>query len=650
MYWPTPQDYNESVQIPEYSFCDKQLASGVPELTPIGLPRPITGNFASVYRFDVENKRIAVKCFLRFVQDQQERYKKISEFIAENPTRFIVDFEYLERGIRVKTDWYPLLKMDWVEGITLDQYLRKNVGNRTAMEKIAKQFVNMMGELKRLGIAHGDLQHGNILVQPSDIRLVDYDGIFVPSLSGKETNELGHSNYQHPERKVQHFSAATDDFSAWLIHSSLLILSLDPLLFKKFAGGDECILFRHTDLKVPGKSRLFRELLNHPNQVVKARAALIKRLAECPIERIPSFSEQLPSVDDIPIAVKKPGISNAAAPPKIVPTKGNFPDWMLPDDVIATVSQPNPVSGSVNKPHSRPIPSHLKQAPRLPSAIKWPTLEQYEKSVVAPASSFKDPELAGASPFVKLKIKGKNGIVYQLTTKEKQFAVKCFIEELANRKERYEEIEKIKAGPIGKYLVDYIYFEQGIKVEGNWFPCLKMSWLHGQTIDKYACGLLSVNDRAALDKLIDDFRAMQRMFFDNGIAHGDLEPSNIIIDSSGAIKLVDYDAMYAPNLKNLAGAETGSPLYQHPTRNPNHFGPWLDNFPALLIDSVLTALASTGGIVNNPSWDAYLQMVRPRNWSQSDTSSPVPRRSRLIKEMQMTKVEKVPPLNTAIKL
>lgn len=650
MHWPTPQDYNESVQMPEYSFSDEQLARGSPELTPIGLPKPVTGNFASVYRFDTDQKRVAVKCFLRFVQDQQERYKQISAFMAANPTRYIVDFEYMEHGIRVKADWYPILKMAWVEGVTLDQFLRKNVANKPAMEKITNQFLAMIKELKRIGIAHGDLQHGNILVQPSDIRLVDYDGMFVPSLSGKVTNELGHSNYQHPKRSAQHFSPATDDFSAWLIHSSLLVLLLDPLLFKKFAGGDECILFRHTDLKDPSRSRLFRELLAHPNAQVKARGELIKRLAECPIERVPPFADTLPKVDTIPVEVRKP--ETPAAADTEVPTAGkpNFPDWMLPDDVTATVCDPKPVKGSVQKRQTRPVPSHLKQPPRLPSKLKWPTLEQYEKAVVAPASSFRDAELASASPFVKLKIKGKHGIVYQLTTNQNQYAVKCFIEELSNREERYKEVAKIKEGPLGKYFVEFTYFTEGIKVQDNWFPCLKMNWQQGETIDKYACGMLSINNRAGLDRLIDDFRAMLLMFLNHGIAHGDLEPSNIIIDPAGAIKLVDYDAMYAPTLKNLAGGEAGSPLYQHPTRNSNHFGPWSDNFPALLIDSVLTAMAATGGIVNNPNWDNFLQLVRPRNWSQSDPYSPVTRRSRLIKEMQMTKIENVPPLNTAIKL
>lgn len=638
MYWPTPQDYNESVQMPEYSFADEQLTKGTPELTPIGLPKPVTGNFASVYRFETGQKFIAVKCFLRNVLDQQQRYVLLSQFMAANNTPYIVDFEYVSRGIRVKTDWYPILKMDWVEGIALDQYLRKHAGNRANIERILSQFAKVIGELKRLGIAHGDLQHGNIIVQPSDLRLVDYDGMFVPALTGETSNELGHPSYQHPQRTATNFSASLDDFSAWLIYSSLTILTREPMLFKKYAGGDECILFRHPDLKDPDNSRLFRELLNHPNADVKARAELIKRLAECPISRIPAFQEQIPPLDNIPKEIRTVEVSSAEK-------KTGLPDWMLPDDVTATVFKPSP---AVQKPAARPIPSHLRQPPRFPTKMKWPTNEQYDKAFRAPASCFRDPELSNSNPIVKLKINGKNGIVYQVSTKEKQFAIKCFIEELAERTTRYEEVAKLKDGPVGKYLVDFDYMEEGIKVQDHWFPCLKMSWQQGESLDQYACNMLGTNNKAAIDKLINDFRMMSLAFLDNGIAHGDLEPSNILIDHSGAIKLVDYDAMYTPALRDLPSGEVGSPVYQHPSRNASHFGPWLDNFPALIIDSVLTAMVS--GASPNSNWGEILQKLRPRTWSPGDPRSPATRRSRLIKDMQMAKVENVSPLNAAIKL
>jgi len=643
MYWPTPQDYNEAVQNPEYSFADAQLIQGTPELTPLGLPKPVTGNFASVYRFQKGQELIAVKCFLRNVPDQMQRYQHLSRFMAVNSTPYMVDFEYITEGIRIKTDWYPILKMDWIEGVMLDQHLRKQVANKGNMEKLLDQFSKMVKDLNQLGIAHGDLQHGNIIVQPSDLKLVDYDGMFVQTLAGETANELGHPNYQHPQRSAENFSASLDHFSAWLIHSSLLILTIEPMLFKKYNGGDECIIFRQADLKDPENSRLIRELLNHPNQEIKARAELIKRLSECPINKIPPFAEQIPALDSIPKELRVNELTS-------LENKTGLPDWMLPDVATAPVSERKPVANSQAKTSARPIPAHLKQAPRLPADIKWPTLEQYEKAVLKPAASFKDPELANSNPLVRLKIMGKHGVVYQISTREKVFAVKFFIDELSDRLRRYEEVKKIAGGPLGKYFVDFDYFDAGIKIQDHWFPCLKMNWQPGEPLNQYTCNMMSTNNKTAIDKLIEDFRAMMLDFLNSGIAHGDLEPANILIDSAGAIKLVDYDAMFTPALMDLACGEAGNPAYQHPARQANHFGAWLDNFPALLIDSVLTAMSVTSSSGQMPSWEVLLQNLRPRSWSSGDPRSPVTRRSRLIKDMQMTKLENVPPLNATIKL
>jgi hypothetical protein len=64
----------------------------------------------------------------------------------------------------------------------------------------------LASRLREAGVAHGDLQHGNVLLVPAtdtdrlSLKLVDYDGMFVPALTGAQTGEVGHPAYQHPQR------------------------------------------------------------------------------------------------------------------------------------------------------------------------------------------------------------------------------------------------------------------------------------------------------------------------------------------------------------------------------------------------------------------------------------------------------------------
>ena len=61
---PTGQQFQEAVQNPELNFADAELKQGEPVLNELGLPKPISGNFASVFTFDCSHgKRYAVKCF-----------------------------------------------------------------------------------------------------------------------------------------------------------------------------------------------------------------------------------------------------------------------------------------------------------------------------------------------------------------------------------------------------------------------------------------------------------------------------------------------------------------------------------------------------------------------------------------------------------
>lgn len=266
MSYPSLQEYNEAVQNPRTAFGDPDLQAGRVELNRLGLPFARSGGFASVYKIDCGASAFAVRCFKQEAADQQQRYRAISQHLNVVRLPYTVDFTFLEHGIRVKGCWYPVLKMAWVQGETLNTYIEKNLQDARVLLNLADRWVKMTDGLRRANIAHGDLQHGNVLVVGGDYRLIDYDGMYVPALNGYASNEVGLPSYQHPRRTAFDFGPGLDNFSAWVIYVSLVALSVDPQLWRKFQAGDDCLLFRKEDFDKPDRSGIFRVLERCSNQ------------------------------------------------------------------------------------------------------------------------------------------------------------------------------------------------------------------------------------------------------------------------------------------------------------------------------------------------------------------------------------------------
>jgi len=115
--YPRLQDYNEAVQNPHITFSDAELQAGRVELNKLGLPFARSGGFATVYKVDCGARTFAVRCFKREVADQQQRYREITQHLKAVSLPYTVDFTFLEQGIRVKGQWYPILKMAWIKSL-----------------------------------------------------------------------------------------------------------------------------------------------------------------------------------------------------------------------------------------------------------------------------------------------------------------------------------------------------------------------------------------------------------------------------------------------------------------------------------------------------------------------------------------------------
>lgn len=388
MNWPTMSDFQEAIQSPRTCFSDPSLRSGTPALNALGLPQPVTGGFASVYQVAAGKSRWAVRCFLHRIPDLQERYALIRRALKSKPLGSTVEFEYLSEGIRTRGSWYPVLKMEWVEGETLNVHVKKNLANPKSLSKLADRWAELVESLELAGIAHGDLQHGNVLVRGGEFKLIDYDGMFVPALKGRGSHEKGHPAYQHPQRGGRDFDAQMDRFSALVIYASLLAVAMEPRLWGRF-NDDDNLLFRRADFASPQTSPLLLALESLGDPLVGALARAVRAACLGKLRDVPRLAEARAAAKTTPARAPKPApelVAVGGPPPPPAPSlpsrrseekpkdeKAWRVDWVRPGLLQERHIYKMPVYGT------REVPRRLFFIPFGKRRVKF--VERYEDRV-----------------------------------------------------------------------------------------------------------------------------------------------------------------------------------------------------------------------------------------------------------------------------
>jgi hypothetical protein len=258
--WPAPNAYTIAVQNPQLCFRDPDLKSATVERTTVTrMPKVWTGNFAQVYELRAPNGRWAVKCFTRSVADIRTRYQAIAAAISRSRLPYFVEFDFLDGEMLVDGARWPVLKMRWTDGQPLDRFIASNLARPRALLATAAWLFDLVRDLERRKLAHGDLQHGNIIVQESGVRVVDYDGMFVPAFSGTASPEDGLRCYQHPRRSTADYAVGLDRFSALAIGTALAAVAVDPSLWGEFHTGDN-LIFTGDDFRDPAGSKVIERL------------------------------------------------------------------------------------------------------------------------------------------------------------------------------------------------------------------------------------------------------------------------------------------------------------------------------------------------------------------------------------------------------
>src|SRR6266852_2202494 len=320
--WPDLTEYHEALQHPAKSFADAGLKQAKIELDRFGMPKPATGGNAVVYKASERAETWAVRCFLRPISDHAERYAAISRHLEKARLSYGARFLFLKDGILVRGNWFPVVKMAWVDGDLFHRYIEDHLKQPAVLAGLREKWRTLVRELEAARLAHGDLQHGNILVRKDSLVLVDYDGMWVPALNGRSATEIGHRSYQHPKRSESDFVPYLDRFPALVIYLSLAALEHNPKLWDDYHTGDN-LLFVRDDFRQAGKSPLWQELAAIRSDEI---AHLTGTLAAC-LEKSPSDVPDLESILKHSTRLKPKALPAGPLAGKAAPPSG-LPAWL----------------------------------------------------------------------------------------------------------------------------------------------------------------------------------------------------------------------------------------------------------------------------------------------------------------------------------
>ena len=264
MQYPLISEYVKAIQDAGDNL--EQLAYLTPVLDDHGEPYRSSGAFAVVFKMQDKStgKCYALKCFTEEQEGRADAYRQIADELDMVDSSYITSVKYMEKELFVDSqceeDEFPVLLMDWVDGETMEAYIAANYHNQSAMSMLCYRFGKMAAWLRSQSFAHGDVKPDNIIVRPDgSLTLVDYDGMFVPSMKGCKSPTVGTRDFSHPLRTMDDFDETIDDFSLASIALSLKAISMKSILLDIYGASDR-LLFSENDYHNPSSSKVISAL------------------------------------------------------------------------------------------------------------------------------------------------------------------------------------------------------------------------------------------------------------------------------------------------------------------------------------------------------------------------------------------------------
>lgn len=239
------------------------------------------------------------------------------------------------------------------------------------------------------------------------------------------------------------------------------------------------------------------------------------------------------------------------------------------------------------------------------SGLRWPTKDEYDLAIQQWQTTVLDPGVRGGTLAQDaMGISSFGGAnLYVALYKIGGWMIRCFCSNPPHQTPpdilvRYRAIDHFCRTQGNKIpaMLPSLLVEQGIKVGERVLPIVKMPFLSGTPplgefiADHYTEKRVMLHLRDAWQRMISELEGVP-------MAHGDLDLTNVLVEQRGstlALKLIDYDNLWIPELADLPQTEYGHAAFQHPAffgSRTRRYAADMDRFAALVIYIALDLLA-----------------------------------------------------------
>ena len=344
------------------------------------------GGFSVVFPYCTNNgEKWAFRCWHADVSNTQRRYDIISESIHHSGLPFLTDFIYEKEGIIVDGKIYPTIRMKWVEGLPIKEYICNNRTSRGILNNLAEDFIRMTREMHLKSLSHGDLQHGNILVDTnSAIHLIDYDSFYCPVLKGESDNVTGLPDYQHPSRITNKVvSEKLDYFSELIIYLSIKAIAVQPSLIDKYKIKDsDRLLFSKEDYLDLEHSEIYNDIHSLGGEFQDMLDVLKEYLSYQDIDSLIPFET---------VMMERKVIFSVSSPKAIRNTQEVMLSWAVPftssvcvssvsDKKVLSREKDGKLNFTLDKTETFKIEIHPKTGPTL---VKLAKVDVFDKCTIS---------------------------------------------------------------------------------------------------------------------------------------------------------------------------------------------------------------------------------------------------------------------------